>query len=139
MSRLSETHSVFQLLSVQLFVTLTPWTIAHRSPWNSPGKNTEVGCHFLLWGIFPTQGPNPGLLHCKRTLPSEPSGKSRLSVASIWACLISAATTLMATKEHYAPLHHPPPRSTAPPLPSPPPPPHPSSQLCTKSFTPKYR
>ena len=30
---------------------------------NSPGKNTGVGCHFLLQGIFPTQGSNPGLLH----------------------------------------------------------------------------
>ena len=32
-------------------------------PWNSPGKNTGVGCHFLLQGIFPTQGLNPHLLH----------------------------------------------------------------------------
>ena len=30
--------------------------------WNPPGKNTGVGCHFLLQGIFPTQGLNPGLL-----------------------------------------------------------------------------
>ena len=30
-------------------------------PWDSPGKNTGVGCHFLLQGIFPTQGSNPGL------------------------------------------------------------------------------
>ena len=29
-------------------------------PWNSPGKNTGVGCHFLLQGIFPTQGLNLG-------------------------------------------------------------------------------
>ena len=29
--------------------------------WNSPGKNTGVGCHFLLQGIFPTQRSNPGL------------------------------------------------------------------------------
>ena len=29
---------------------------------DSPGKNTGVGCHFLLQGIFPTQGLNPGLL-----------------------------------------------------------------------------
>ena len=36
------------------------------NPWNSPGKNTEVGCHFLLQGIFPTQESNLGLLHCKR-------------------------------------------------------------------------
>ena len=27
-------------------------------PWDSPGKNTGVGCHFLLQGIFPTQGSN---------------------------------------------------------------------------------
>ena len=33
-----------------------------------PGKNTGVGYHFLLQGIFPTQGSNPGLLHCRQTL-----------------------------------------------------------------------
>ena len=42
-----------------------PWlgnwdpTLAH----NSPDKNTGVGCHAFLQGIFPTQGANPGLLH----------------------------------------------------------------------------
>ena len=49
------------LSHVQLFVT--PWT-----PWDFPGKSTGVGCHFLLQGIFPTQGSNPGLLHCRQTL-----------------------------------------------------------------------
>ena len=34
------------------------------SSWNSPGKNSGVGWHFLLQGIFLTQGSNPGLLHC---------------------------------------------------------------------------
>ena len=33
-------------------------------PWDSPGKNTEVGCHFLLQGIF-TQESNLGLLNCR--------------------------------------------------------------------------
>ena len=37
-------------------------------PWDFPGKSTGVGCHFLLQGIFPTQGSNPGLLHCRQTL-----------------------------------------------------------------------
>ena len=37
-------------------------------PWNSPGKNTGVNCHFLLQGIFPTQGSNLSLLHCKQIL-----------------------------------------------------------------------
>ena len=36
--------------------------------WNSPGKNTGVGCHCLLQGISPTQGSNPNLLHCKQIL-----------------------------------------------------------------------
>ena len=32
---------------------------------DSPGKNTGLGCHALLQGIFPTQGSNPGLPHCR--------------------------------------------------------------------------
>ena len=32
-------------------------------PWDFPGRHTRVGCHFLLQGIFPTQGSNPCLLH----------------------------------------------------------------------------
>ena len=35
-------------------------------PWNSPSRNTEVGSHSLFQGIFPTQGSNPGLLHCRQ-------------------------------------------------------------------------
>ena len=35
---------------------------------NSPGKNTGVGSHFLLQGIFPTQGLNPSLLHYRQIL-----------------------------------------------------------------------
>ena len=35
------------------------------NPWNSAGKNTRVGCHAFLQGIFPTQGSKPGLLHCR--------------------------------------------------------------------------
>ena len=35
---------------------------------DSPGKHTGVGCHALLQGIFPTQGSNPGLLHCRQIL-----------------------------------------------------------------------
>ena len=41
------------------------------SLWGFSGKNTGVGCHFLLQGIFPTQGPNPHLLyllHCRQIL-----------------------------------------------------------------------
>ena len=35
---------------------------------DSPGKNTGVSCHALFKGIFPTQGSNPGLLHCRQIL-----------------------------------------------------------------------
>ena len=47
-----------------------PWTVAHQvlHPWNFPGKSTGVGCHFLLQGIFLTQGLNLGLQHCRQML-----------------------------------------------------------------------
>ena len=56
------------LSHVQLFAT--PWTVAYRLllPWDFPGKNTGVGCHFLLQEIFPAQGLNTGPLHCRQTL-----------------------------------------------------------------------
>ena len=38
------------------------------NPWDFPGENTGVGCHFPLQGIFPAQGSNPGLPHCRQTL-----------------------------------------------------------------------
>ena len=38
------------------------------SAWDSPGQNIGVGSHSLLQGIFPTQGPNLGLLHCRQIL-----------------------------------------------------------------------
>ena len=37
-------------------------------PWDSPGKNTGVGIHSFLLEIFPTQGLNLGLLHCRQIL-----------------------------------------------------------------------
>ena len=49
---------------------LTTWTAAYETclPWDFPGKDTGVGCHLLLQGIFLTQGSNPGLLHCRQIL-----------------------------------------------------------------------
>ena len=38
------------------------------SPWNFPGQNTEVSSLSVLQGVFPTQGSNPGLPHCRRIL-----------------------------------------------------------------------
>ena len=42
--------------------------MALYSPWNSPGQDTGVGSLSLLQGIVPTQGSNPGLLHCRQIL-----------------------------------------------------------------------
>ena len=44
------------------------WPRGLYSPWNSLGQNTWVGSLSLLQGIFPTQGSNPGLPHCRRIL-----------------------------------------------------------------------
>ena len=56
------------LSCVRLFAT--PQTVAYGllCPWDSPGKNTGVGCHSLLQGIFPAQGWNSGLPHRGRIL-----------------------------------------------------------------------
>ena len=51
-----ESHSVMS-------VSLQPHGL--YSPWNSPGQNTGVGSLSLLQVIFPTQGSNPGLPHCR--------------------------------------------------------------------------
>ena len=49
--------------------------------WDSPGKNTGVGCHTVLQGIFPIQGSNPSLLRLLHwqagSLPLTPTGKLR--------------------------------------------------------------
>ena len=70
------------LSRVRLFVT--PWTVAYHTrllcPWNFPGNSTGVDCHFLLQGIFPNQGLNPGLPHCRQTPYCEPPGKPQSQV-----------------------------------------------------------
>ena len=52
------THSVHSLSKYQ-------W---HFWYWNSPGQNTGVGSLSLLQEIFPNQGSNPGLPHCRQML-----------------------------------------------------------------------
>ena len=46
---------------------INPCTHGHLI-FDKGGKNTGVGCHFLLQVFFPTQGSNPGLLHCRQML-----------------------------------------------------------------------
>ena len=45
-----------------------PGSSVHGGGRISPGRNIGVGCHALLQRIFPTQGSNPGFLHCWRIL-----------------------------------------------------------------------
>ena len=46
----------------------TLWPHRLYSPWHFLGQNTGMGGHAFLQGIFPTQGSNPALLHCRQTL-----------------------------------------------------------------------
>ena len=77
--RVPITHLCAQSLShVQLFVT--PWAIACQPlcPWDFPGKNTAVGFHVFLQGIYLTQGSNLCLLHlliAGRFFTTQPPGK----------------------------------------------------------------
>ena len=57
--------------SLQSCLTLRPYGLQPARllcPWDSHGKNTGVGCHALLQGIFITQGSNARLLHCRQIL-----------------------------------------------------------------------
>ena len=61
-------------------------------PWDFPGKDIGVGCHFLLQGIFPTQGWSPGLLHCRQII-YQLSYKGSLSCSYIlilWLLLVAS-------------------------------------------------
>ena len=53
-----------------VWLCATPWTVALQAPLSMQFSRQKYwsGCHALLQGIFPTQGPNPGLLHCRQIL-----------------------------------------------------------------------
>ena len=68
---------IMLIIQLQLFSHLVmSYSLQHHGlqparllyPWKSLGKNTDVGSHSLLQGIFPTQGLNPCLLHCRWSL-----------------------------------------------------------------------
>ena len=53
-------------MTSHVWLFATPWTLYLARllcPRDSPGKNSRVDCHFLLWGIFPIQGSNLHLSH----------------------------------------------------------------------------
>ena len=80
---------------------------------DSPGKNTGVGCHALLQGIFPTQGLNSGLPHCRWILYClSLQGSPRIlewvaypfSSRSSWSGFLTRWATREAHKGHFSPL-----------------------------------
>ena len=61
-------HLIIMLLTLSSIASNSLWSQGPQPtrrlcPWDSPGKNAAVGCHFFLQGIFLTQGLNPHLLH----------------------------------------------------------------------------
>ena len=78
-------HTLGLCLASQSYLTLCnptdsspPGSSVHG---DSPGKTTGVGCFAFLQGIFPTQGLNPGLLHCRWiSFPAEPPRKPTLGL-----------------------------------------------------------
>ena len=53
-------------------------------PWNSPGRNTGVGSHYLLQGTFPPQVLKPGLPHCRRILYQPSHQQSPVFIAILF-------------------------------------------------------
>ena len=73
-------------------------------PWDSPGRNTGMGCHFLLQGIFMTQGSNPHFLcplHWQvGSLPLQPPGKPSLAGVIVVARLSGGAEAFKGQQRH---------------------------------------
>ena len=61
-------HYISIYMKSQSVMSNSLWPHGLYNPWDSPGQNTGVGSLFLLQGIFPTQGLNPGLPHCRQIL-----------------------------------------------------------------------
>ena len=94
------------LSCVQLSVT--PWTVATRRlcPWDSPGRNTGVDCHFLLQRIFPTQVSNPDLLHHSKILYRPSPQGSNISSVQFSRLVVSDSLDPMNRSMPGLPVHH---------------------------------
>ena len=95
------------------------WPTRLLCPRSSPGNNTLVGCHSFLQGLFPTQGSNPSLLHCRQILyyrsyqrsKSQETWKSRvekmemsLSTSAAWHIKQSSVASRMISKWSLEPV-----------------------------------
>ena len=83
------------------WLSAPPWTVAHQCPLSIgfPSKNTGVGCHFLLQGIFPTQGSNLYLLDWQADSLPLSHLRSFHIIYRVFVCLfvffLSCSTTFM--------------------------------------------
>ena len=95
-------------------------------PWDSPGKNTGVSCHFFLQKIFPDQGLNLCLLHWQAEPPGKPPNSRLINtnlkliklynpfnnfniIFTLEACLKTSTTTLtgkLVVISFIASMHH---------------------------------
>jgi len=80
------------------------WPHGLFSPWNSPAQSTRVGICFLLQGIFPTQGLDPGLPHCKQILYQLSQQGSAIYTFNLYGELIVLAA--LTEKLSFASLYH---------------------------------
>ena len=111
------------VLVTQLCLTLAVrWTVAQLlCPGDSPGNDTGEGCHSLLQAIFPTQGSNPGLLHCRRILhhwATKGAGSVRIAkplsqvitpfpspLCPLCLCLFSTPALKIVHQHHFSRFH----------------------------------
>ena len=72
------------LVAKSCLTLATPWIVAMRllCPWDFPGKDTGVGCYFLLQGIFPTLGSNPCLSLQTDSLPLTHQGSPEVALVT---------------------------------------------------------
>ena len=83
------------------------WTVAHQAllSMDPPGKNIGMGCHALLQGIFPTQGSNPGLPHCRQ--PNGLSYSMSLGLKDVPSTYRCKGGHSLNPHPHYSPPHSP--------------------------------
>ena len=90
---------VWKEIAIDFVITVWKWKVKEKvtqscpvlcdlmnyySPWNSPGQNTRVGSLSFLQGIFPIQGLNPGLPHCRQIFQQlSHKGSPRLCMYSV--------------------------------------------------------
>ena len=95
----SEPYDTVCVLVTQSWLFVIPRAVVHKllCPWNSQGKNSRVGCHFLLQGIFLTQEWNPHLfclLLCQAcSLPLAPPEKPEYALVQ-FSSVIQPCPTL---------------------------------------------